>query len=174
MTSACGVCGRRSLDALATSGVAPVGDRELRISAALVADMPRVLRAHQPTFAVTGGTHAAALVAPDHEVVVVREDVGRHNAVDKVVGACMLDGVATRGHVLGLSGRASYELLAKAAVAGIPVVVANGAASSLAVDVARRFDITLVAFAVTDDPTVFGGTNRIVPMSNHGPATTGE
>lgn len=160
VTSACGVCGRRSLQALEATGVVPVAD-DLRVDAGMVTGMPALLRASQPLFATTGGVHAAAAVTPDGELVLAREDVGRHNALDKVVGASLLDRIDLVAHVLVLSGRASYELLTKAATAGVQVVVANGAASSLAVDVATRFNVTLVAFAVTSTPKVLSVPARI-------------
>lgn len=160
VTSACGVCGRRSLDALASTGVAPVADTA-RVPGAIIETLPATLRAAQPTFAATGGVHAAGVATADGELGVVREDVGRHNALDKVVGGAVLDGRSLAGQVAVLSGRASYELLAKAAAAGLEVVVANGAASSLAVDVADRFGITLVAFAVGPTPKVLTHTRRI-------------
>lgn len=160
VTSACGVCGRRSLEALEDTGVGPVTDA-LRVAPAVVRGLPDHLRASQPLFGTTGGVHAAAIATAAGEVALVREDVGRHNALDKVVGACLLDRVEPAEHVVVLSGRASYELLAKAAAAGVEVVVANGAASHLAVDVAERFGITLVGFAVTTDPKVLTAHHRI-------------
>lgn len=160
VTSACGVCGRRTLEALADSGLDRVGD-DVRVDAAVVRTLPDRLRSHQPTFDTTGGVHAAAAVAPDGRVVTVREDVGRHNAVDKVVGAAVLDDRSLAAEVLVLSGRASYELLVKAATARMQVVVANGAASSLAVDVATTFGITLVSFAVGRDPNVHTRPDRL-------------
>lgn len=160
VTSACGVCGRRTLEALADSGLAPVGD-DLRVEATMVGTMPSRLREHQPTFDATGGVHAAAAVRPDGHVVEAREDVGRHNAVDKVVGAAVLDDRTLAGEVLVLSGRASYELLVKAATARMQVVVANGAASSMAVEVATTFGITLVTFAVGRDPNVHTRPDRL-------------
>ncbi len=160
VTSACGVCGRRSLDALADSGIGSVG-RDVTVDAAVVPTLPGLLRSDQPTFAATGGAHAAAAVTPEGRLEQVREDVGRHNAVDKLVGSALLDGRSLADQVLVLSGRASYELLVKAAVAGMEVVVANGAASSLAIDVADTFGITLVTFAV-GTPNVHTRPERIL------------
>lgn len=161
VTSACGVCGRRSLEALAATGVTPVPDT-VRVAASVVATLPDLLRRAQPTFAITGGVHAAGLVTLTGDLVSVREDVGRHNAMDKLVGAALLDARSLAGHVLMLSGRASYELLAKAAAARLEVVVANGAASSLAVEVALEFRITLVAFAIGPTPRILANPHRIV------------
>lgn len=162
VTSACGVCGRRSIEALADSGVAPMAPR-LRVPASVVRILPQVLQAAQPAFAATGGVHAAAAVTPVGALTSAREDVGRHNAMDKLVGAAVLDGRSLADHVLVLSGRASYELLMKAAVARMEVVVAMGAASSLAVDVAAAFGQTLVTFAAGDAPNVHTVPERIVP-----------
>lgn len=167
VTSACGVCGRRSLEALADSGIEPVADR-VRITPGMVERLPGMLRSDQPLFTATGGTHGAAAVDPAGGVTDVREDVGRHNAVDKLVGAAVLDGRSLADRVLVLSGRASYELVVKAAAAGIEVVVANGAASSLAVDVATTFDLTLVTFAVGPEPNLHTRPDRV----RDGPAAT--
>ncbi len=160
VTSACGVCGRRSLEALADSGIAPVGE-DVTLDAELVSSLPDRLRSDQSLFDRTGGSHGAAAVTTAGEVVEVREDVGRHNAVDKLVGSAVLDGRSLADQVLVLSGRASYELLVKAAVARMEVVVANGAASSLAIDVADTFGITLVTFAV-GTPNVHTRPGRLV------------
>lgn len=161
VSSACGVCGRASLESLAASGLAVV-DSDLTIPFSLLAGLPDALRAHQPTFDATGGLHAAARVTADGEVVDVREDVGRHNAVDKLVGAALLDrGLPWTDQVLVLSGRASYELLQKAVVAGVPVVAAIGAPSTLAVQVADTFGITLVGFLRHDRANVYTHARRV-------------
>ncbi len=162
VTSACGVCGRRSLEALSDSGLVPVDD-DLGVRSGVVATLPDRLRAAQPVFAATGGVHAAGAATPEGRLVEVREDVGRHNAVDKLVGSAVLDDRSLAGSVLVLSGRASYELLVKAATARIQVVVANGAASSLAVEVAETFGITLVTFAVGPEPNVHTRPDRLLP-----------
>lgn len=167
VSSACGVCGRASLESLAAAGVAPVDD-EVVVSFRDLAGMPAALRAHQPTFDSTGGLHAAARVTADGRVLDVREDVGRHNAVDKLVGAALLDReLPLADQVLVLSGRASYELLQKAAVAGVPVVAAIGAPSTLAVEVADTFGITLVGFLRDERANVYTHMHRIgaVPAS---------
>lgn len=162
VTSACGVCGRRSIEALADSGVAPMAPR-LRVPPSVVRTLPELLQAAQPTFAATGGVHAAAAVTTTGAMTRAREDVGRHNAMDKLVGAAVLDDRSLDDHLLVLSGRASYELLMKAAVARMEVIVAMGAASSLAVDVAAAFGQTLVTFAAGDAPNVHTVPERIVP-----------
>ena len=161
VSSACGVCGRASLEALADAGIAPVTG-EARVPFDMLAELPERLRQHQPTFDATGGLHAAARVDADGHVVDVREDVGRHNAVDKLVGAALLDRqLPLDDEVLVLSGRASYELLQKAVVGGVPVVAAIGAPSTLAVEVADRFGITLVGFLRPDRANVYTHPHRV-------------
>ena len=144
-SAACGVCGRIELAAL--EGRARAVRADWQVSAATLAAIPDAVRAHQPEFAATGGLHAAALCDRSGRVVAVREDVGRHNAVDKLVGAALADGaVPLDDRILSLSGRAGYELLEKAVLAGAAVVVAVSAPSRLAIDVAERFGITLCGF----------------------------
>ncbi|HXV33930.1 MAG TPA: formate dehydrogenase accessory sulfurtransferase FdhD [Gaiellaceae bacterium] len=144
-TSSCGVCGKGALEAVAVE--APRVESDLRAPAALVAELPDRLRVAQPTFAATGGLHATGLFAADGTLLVVREDVGRHNAFDKVVGRAFLDGVLPlAGNLVCVSGRLSFELVQKAAVAGAPIVVAVGAPSTLAVELGRDRGITLCGF----------------------------
>lgn len=147
-TSSCGVCGKTSLEALEFVDRAQVGGRDLRVSATLICGLPERLRAEQEVFESTGGLHAAAFFdAESGEIVALREDVGRHNALDKLIGACIFEGqMPMEKGVLVLSGRASFELLQKAKMAGVPIVAAVGAPSSLAVDLAERFGITLLGF----------------------------
>lgn len=154
VTSACGVCGRRSIDDL-LARAAPLASHA-PLSRAVVADAIRGLRARQPIFAKTGGCHAAALVEPDGAYVAVYEDVGRHNAVDKVIGSRVLAGeVPCSGKILVVSGRSSFEILQKAFSAGISVVASVSAPSSLAVDLAKRVNVTLVGFVREDGMTVY-------------------
>ena len=145
VTSACGVCGVESLSALADRGTPAV--RRTPVDPDLLLALPDRLREGQRTFARTGGLHAAGLFAPDGELLVVREDVGRHNAVDKVVGwALQRSLLPLHGHVLMVSGRSSFELVQKAVTAGVGVLAGVSAPSSLAVDLARRFDLGLAGF----------------------------
>lgn len=161
-TSACGICGRSSLDAVHVHG-RPEPSSEVRIGADLVASLDERLREHQELFDRTGGLHAAALFDLEGDLLAIREDVGRHNALDKLVGWALLDDrLPLTEHVVMLSGRASYELLQKSVVAGVPVVCAVSAPSSLAVDVAREFDTTLIGFLRGDGFNVYAGEDRLV------------
>ena len=144
-SSSCGVCGKGALEAVAVE--APRVESDLRVAASLVAALPDRLRAAQPAFAATGGLHASGLFSAGGDLLCVREDVGRHNALDKVVGRAFLDGLLPlSGAVLCVSGRLSFELVQKAAVAGCPVLVAVGAPSSLAVELAADRGLTLCGF----------------------------
>ena len=144
-TSSCGVCGKASLDAIDVQ-CAPIADGPV-IAPAVVTSLPDVLRHAQTVFERTGGLHAAGLFDADGALTMSREDVGRHNAVDKLVGAQLLEGrLPLSDSILMVSGRASFEIIQKAATAGIPIVCAVSAPSSLAVDAARRFGLTLVGF----------------------------
>jgi len=144
-SSSCGVCGKGALEAVAVE--APRVESKLRVPLALVASLPDRLREEQAAFAVTGGLHATGLFAADATPMCVREDVGRHNALDKVVGWAFLQGrLPLADSVLCVSGRLSFELVQKAAVAGCPVLVAVGAPSSLAVELAADRGVTLCGF----------------------------
>lgn len=159
-TSACGVCGRKAIDDL-LARIEAVAEGE-RVRAEALASAVRALRERQPIFGATGGCHAAALVRLDGEHVVTHEDVGRHNAVDKVVGAQVrARALPLAGHALVVSGRSSFEIVQKAAVAGIPIVAAVSAASSLAIEMARRANVTLVGFTRGDTFTVYAGEGRL-------------
>ncbi|MDQ1727662.1 MAG: FdhD protein, partial [Frankiaceae bacterium] len=154
-TSSCGLCGKASIDAVRTRSVHPVSGDPVRVSAETLASMPDRLRAAQKVFDKTGGLHAAGLFTSRGELLCLREDVGRHNAVDKVIGWATREGrLPLAGCVLMVSGRASFELTQKAFMAGIPVLAAVSAPSSLAVELAEEVGITLIGFLRGDQMTV--------------------
>ncbi|WP_328988883.1 formate dehydrogenase accessory sulfurtransferase FdhD [Kribbella sp. NBC_01245] len=161
-TSSCGVCGKASLDAVRLkSRHSPAGD-PVRVALDVLAGLPDVLRTQQQVFDRTGGLHAAGLFTAEGEQLVVREDVGRHNAVDKVVGWALLQGlVPARGCVLVVSGRTSFELAQKAVMAGIPVLGAVSAPSSLAIDLAAECGLTLAGFIRNGSLNVYAHAERI-------------
>ncbi|MBN9166190.1 MAG: formate dehydrogenase accessory sulfurtransferase FdhD [Myxococcales bacterium] len=160
VTSACGVCGRRSIEDL-LARTAPLADGG-RVSPEVIAAAVRRLRERQPIFARTGGCHAASLVTFDGRHVATFEDVGRHNAVDKVVGARVLAGALPLSeHLLVASGRSSFEIVQKALSAGIPLVASVSAPSSLAVDLARRANVTLAGFVRDGTMTFYSGRDRL-------------
>ncbi|OBH34633.1 sufurtransferase FdhD [Mycobacterium sp. E342] len=161
-TSSCGVCGKASLDAVRLIGRFAPGADPATVAAATLKAMPTQLRSAQKVFDSTGGLHAAALYGVDGTMLTVREDVGRHNAVDKVIGwALEHRRVPLAGSVLLVSGRASFELTQKAVLAGIPVLAAVSAPSSLAVSLAEESGITLVAFLREDSMNVYTRADRI-------------
>jgi FdhD protein len=162
-TSSCGVCGKASIDAVRTRSRFPVADDPITVTAPLLAALPDRLRAAQRGFERTGGLHAAGLFTAAGDPVVVREDVGRHNAVDKVVGWALREGrLPLRGHVLLVSGRASFELVQKASMAGAPVLAAVSAPSTLAADLAVETGMTLVGFLRGDTMNVYAGRQRVI------------
>lgn len=162
-TSSCGLCGKASLDAVRTASTWTVADDPLRVTPALLAALPERLREAQQVFDRTGGLHAAALFSATGELVVVREDVGRHNAVDKVVGHAVRNGMLPlRESILVVSGRASFELVQKAVMAGIPALAAVSAPSSLAADLAEENGMTLVAFLRGASMNVYAGADRVL------------
>ncbi|TXI36401.1 MAG: formate dehydrogenase accessory sulfurtransferase FdhD [Mycobacterium sp.] len=163
-TSSCGVCGKASLEAVRLSSRYGPGDDPSTVSATTLAGLPARLRTAQPIFASTGGLHGAALFGTDGDMLVAREDVGRHNAVDKVIGWALEAGrIPLGGAMLLVSGRASFELTQKAVMAGIPILAAVSAPSSLAVDLATQSGLTLVAFLRGDSMNVYSRGDRIVP-----------
>jgi FdhD protein len=161
-TSSCGVCGKAALDAVRLkTRFSPAGDG-VRVTPETLAALPDLLREQQRVFASTGGLHASGLFTSAGDPLVVREDVGRHNAVDKVTGWALLDGrVPLSGTVLMVSGRASFELVQKAAMAGIPMLAAVSAPSSLAVELAEEQGITLVGFLRGSSMNVYTRAERI-------------
>ncbi|MFD4479261.1 formate dehydrogenase accessory sulfurtransferase FdhD [Streptomyces sp. NPDC058471] len=167
-TSSCGLCGKASLDAVRTTARWAIDDTDggdtppVRLGTELLAGLPDRLRAAQRVFDRTGGLHAAALFSEDGELLDIREDVGRHNAVDKLVGRALQDGrLPLSRAVLLVSGRASFELAQKAVMAGIPVLAAVSAPSSLAVDLAAETGLTLVGFLRGSSMNVYAGEHRI-------------
>lgn len=162
-TSSCGLCGKASLDAVRTATRFPgLADDPVRVSARLLGELPDRLRAEQKVFERTGALHAAGLFSAGGELIDVREDVGRHNAVDKIVGRALQAGrLPLAGTVLLVSGRASFELAQKAVMAGIPVLAAVSAPSSLAVDLALESGLTLVGFLRGGDMNIYAGEERI-------------
>ncbi len=162
-TSSCGVCGKSSIEALHT-GAKKFADLEYpKIESDLVHLLPQRLRLSQNVFDQTGGLHASALFTHGGELEIVREDVGRHNALDKVIGAKFLAGeLPLSEKILLVSGRASFELVQKALMAGIPILVAVGAPSSLAVELAEEFGMTLIGFVRDDSFNVYTGKARVV------------
>ena len=160
-TSSCGVCGKGSLEALRTY-CAVAGNDDLRVEESMIRGLPAKLRGDQRVFSETGGLHATGLFTNDGLLVTLREDVGRHNALDKVVGRHLMAGDLPLSRSMAVvSGRASWELMQKAAAAGIPMVVAIGAPSSLAINLAVEFGMTLAGFTREDGFNVYAGSHRI-------------
>lgn len=162
--SSCGICGKASIDAVRTKGLrAP--DRDFRINPELLCKMPETLKSAQAVFKRTGGLHAAALFNGNGDLVVLREDIGRHNAVDKVVGWALTEGLLPIGnYVLLVSGRGGFEIVQKALAAGVSVLASVSAPSSLAVKLARELGLTLIGFLRGQRFVVYSGEYRCLPM----------
>jgi FdhD protein len=165
-TSSCGVCGKASIEAVQTQmqmqGCPLLPRNSPMVESSVIHLLPDALRRAQPVFERTGGLHAAALFSPEGEIELLREDVGRHNAVDKLVGAEFLAGhTPLGGHLMFVSSRASFELVQKALMAGIPILAAVGAPSSLAVETAQRFNLTLLGFVRDSRFNIYSGAQRI-------------
>jgi FdhD protein len=163
-TSSCGVCGKSSLEAISVAGATLIQKSDFpKISARTIHRLAEKLLAAQNVFAATGGLHAAALFDKNGDLIELREDVGRHNAVDKLIGAKFLAGeIPLSEHILFLSGRASFELVQKAVMARIPIIAAVGAPSSLAVEAAREFNLTLLGFVRENRFNIYAGFERII------------
>jgi FdhD protein len=163
-TSSCGVCGKASIEAIRTLTAFPVAADPVTVDPSVLGALPETLLTAQRVFARTGGLHAAGLFTPDGELLCLREDVGRHNAVDKVLGWALRAGlVPLTGYVLLVSGRASFELTQKALMAGVPVLAAVSAPSTLAVDLAAEVGMTLVGFLRGSTMNVYAGAERVAP-----------
>jgi FdhD protein len=161
-SSACGLCGRQTIESLASDAL-PI-HTTWTVSAAAIAAMPPSLRARQAVFDETGGLHAAGLFTRESALVDIAEDVGRHNAVDKIVGRMLMrEALPLADHVLCVSGRTSYEIVQKAVVAGIPLVAAVSAPSTLAIDLAEAFGVTLVGFVRGEGFNIYAHAERIEP-----------
>jgi FdhD protein len=166
--SSCGICGKASIDAIRRRGLRQP-DADFRIDPEIVCRLPELLRSDQAVFSRTGGLHAAALFDGDGKMVVLREDIGRHNAVDKIVGWALLQGhLPLSRHVLLVSGRGGFEIAQKALAAGIPVLASVSAPSSLAVKLARELGLTLVGFLRGRRFVVYSGEFRCIPSGNGG------
>jgi FdhD protein len=162
MTSACGVCGKDSIEAIRVRSAFDVAADPVRVSPAVLAALPDRLRQAQRVFSRTGGLHAAGLFSPDGTLLTLREDVGRHNAVDKVAGWALRTGrLPLAGHILLVSGRASFELAQKAIMIGVPVLAAVSAPSSLAAALAEEGGLTLVGFLRGTTMNVYAGAQRV-------------
>ena len=160
-SSSCGICGKASIDAV-RSRLLTAPNPEFRVDAELLTSLPNILRSSQDVFQRTGGLHAAALFDSSGGLLVVREDIGRHNAVDKVIGWALLDHRVPLGNaVLLVSGRGGFEIVQKALVAGIPILASVSAPSSLAVQLARELRMTLVGFLRGRRFVIYSGEDRI-------------
>ena len=165
-TSACGVCGKESIDAIRVRSRYDLTADQTQVAPVVLAGLPDRLREAQRVFASTGGLHAAGLFTTDGSLAVLREDVGRHNAVDKVIGWALRAGrLPLSGHILMVSGRASFELVQKAAVAGLPVLAAVSAPSSLAADLAEETGMTLVGFLRGNSMNAYTGLQRLTGIT---------
>lgn len=162
-TSSCGVCGKGSINAIRTVGDFVKQDNDITVDSDLLYQLPEILLEQQAVFEETGGLHASALFNLDGELLLLREDVGRHNALDKLIGAGLQQGLLPlNNHILLLSGRASFELVQKAVMAGIRIIAAVGAPSSLAIELAAEFDITLAGFLRDRRFNIYTAARRIV------------
>ncbi|HUE40962.1 MAG TPA: formate dehydrogenase accessory sulfurtransferase FdhD [Chthoniobacterales bacterium] len=163
ISSSCGLCGKESIDAI-RQNFAPISSTALRIEIRTLLSLPQLLQEHQSDFARTGGIHAAGIFNSDGKSLIVREDIGRHNAVDKVVGHAFLDGklLPLERHILVVSGRASFEIMQKALAGGIPMVASVSAPSSLAMEFARENNQTLIGFLRPPSFNIYSHVERVI------------
>jgi FdhD protein len=168
-SSSCGVCGKGSIESIKTvSSFNHTNRPELHLSTAILHQLPQKLRLAQSDFASTGGIHASGLFSIEGNLMLLQEDVGRHNALDKLIGAALAsDLLPLNQHILLLSGRASFELIQKAAMAGISIVAAIGAPSSLAVELAKEFNITLLGFLKEDRFNIYNSSDEVIIETSH-------
>lgn len=168
ITSACGVCGKANLDQLERRGLAPVPAGP-RVPFAVITALSDRLRQEQGLFAKTGGIHAAGLFDAAGELIALREDVGRHNALDKLLGWALLEGrLPLHEHIVLVSGRSSFELTQKCVAAGVPILAAVSAPSSLAIELARRFNLTLIGFLRGERFNLYHGAERVCDLETPG------
>ena len=161
--SSCGVCGKASMDSLEIICKTKINKNNPKIKSSLVTAIPNLLKQSQSEFSKTGGIHASALFDQDGKVLVIREDVGRHNALDKVIGLSFKNSIFdTKNQFIACSGRLSFELVQKTLMANIGLLMGVGAPTSLAIDLAKRFDITLIGFVKSDSFNIYCGENRIL------------
>ncbi len=161
--SSCGVCGKTSMDSLEIICKTKINKDVPKIKNSLITKIPDLLRKSQSEFSKTGGIHASALFNKDGKPLVIKEDVGRHNALDKVIGHCFKNSLFdTKNQFIACSGRLSFELVQKALMANIGILMGVGAPTSLAIDLAKRFDMTLIGFVKSDSFNIYCGENRIL------------
>lgn len=168
-TSSCGVCGKSSIESIKTvSSFSAIDKPKLNLSVDVLYQLPQKLKTAQSDFAATGGIHASGLFSIDGDLICLQEDVGRHNALDKLIGSALIaNSLPLNRHILLLSGRASFELIQKAAMAGISIVVAIGAPSSLAVELAKEFNITLLGFLKEDRFNIYTTCDEVSIQGSH-------
>lgn len=160
-TSSCGICGKASIEAIKLQPQMLSNELPPTVTADTILKLPHILRQQQNVFEYTGGLHACALFTTAGKLILAREDVGRHNALDKLIGAALGSNINFNNHLMMLSGRASFELLQKAAMAGIKIVCAVGAPSNLAIETAQKFDITLIGFLRENRFNIYNNANTI-------------
>ena len=161
--SSCGVCGKTSIDSIEVTCKKKLNPSKPIIKASLITKIPNILRQQQSEFSKTGGIHASALFDSDGNQLIVKEDVGRHNALDKVIGQCLKNSkLDNDNQFIACSGRLSFELVQKTLMANIGLLMGVGAPTSLAIDLAKRFDMTLIGFVKSDSFNIYCGENRIL------------